>query len=107
MPRRCATLSAGQGATRPEPTKGLGAGANPDVGRKAAVEDRDKMAEMLKGSDMVFIAAGMGGGTGTGAAAVFAEVARDAGALTVGIVTKPFSARASSAWQRPKRVSAS
>jgi cell division protein FtsZ len=72
-------------------TKGLGAGANPNVGRDAALEDRDKMAEMLKGSDMVFIAAGMGGGTGTGAASVIAEVARDAGALTVGIVTKPFS----------------
>ena len=72
-------------------TKGLGAGANPNVGRDAALEDRDKMAEMLKGSDMVFIAAGMGGGTGTGAAAVIAEVAREAGALTVGIVTKPFS----------------
>ncbi len=72
-------------------TKGLGAGADPNVGRDAALEDRDKMAEMLKGSDMVFIAAGMGGGTGTGAAAVIAEVARDAGALTVGIVTKPFS----------------
>ena len=72
-------------------TKGLGAGANPNIGRDAALEDRDRMAEMLKGSDMVFIAAGMGGGTGTGAAAVIAEVARDAGALTVGIVTKPFS----------------
>jgi len=72
-------------------TKGLGAGANPNIGREAALEDRDKMAEMLKGSDMVFIAAGMGGGTGTGAAGVIAEVAREAGALTVGIVTKPFS----------------
>jgi cell division protein FtsZ len=72
-------------------TKGLGAGANPNVGRDAALEDRDKMTEMLKGSDMVFIAAGMGGGTGTGAAAVIAEAAREAGALTVGIVTKPFS----------------
>ena len=72
-------------------TKGLGAGANPNIGRDAALEDRDKMAEMFKGSDMVFIAAGMGGGTGTGAASVIAEVARDAGALTVGIVTKPFS----------------
>jgi len=72
-------------------TKGLGAGANPNIGREAALEDRDKMGEMLKGSDMVFIAAGMGGGTGTGAAGVIAEVAREAGALTVGIVTKPFS----------------
>jgi len=72
-------------------TKGLGAGANPNVGREAALEDREKMGEMLKGSDMIFIAAGMGGGTGTGAASVIAEVAREAGALTVGIVTKPFS----------------
>lgn len=72
-------------------TKGLGAGANPNVGREAALEDREKLAEMLKGADMVFIAAGMGGGTGTGAAPVIAEVARENGALTVGIVTKPFS----------------
>lgn len=72
-------------------TKGLGAGANPNIGRDAALEDREKMAEMLKGADMIFIAAGMGGGTGTGAAPVIAEVAKDAGALTVGIVTKPFS----------------
>jgi len=75
----------------PQLTKGLGAGANPNIGRDAALEDREKMAEMFKGADMVFIAAGMGGGTGTGAAAVIAEVAREAGALTVGIVTKPFS----------------
>lgn len=72
-------------------TKGLGAGANPNVGRDAALEDRDKLAELLKGADMIFIAAGMGGGTGTGAAPVIAEVAREVGALTVGIVTKPFS----------------
>jgi len=72
-------------------TKGLGAGANPNVGRDAALEDKDKLAEMLKGADMIFIAAGMGGGTGTGAAPVIAEVAREVGALTVGIVTKPFS----------------
>ena len=72
-------------------TKGLGAGANPNVGRDAALEDREKLAELLKGADMVFIAAGMGGGTGTGAAPVIAEVAREVGALTVGIVTKPFS----------------
>lgn len=72
-------------------TKGLGAGANPNVGRDAALEDREKLAEMLKGADMIFIAAGMGGGTGTGAAPVIAEVAREVGALTVGIVTKPFS----------------
>jgi cell division protein FtsZ len=72
-------------------TKGLGAGANPEVGRSAALEDRDRIAEILKGSDMVFITAGMGGGTGTGAAPVIAEVAREVGALTVGVVTKPFS----------------
>jgi cell division protein FtsZ len=72
-------------------TKGLGAGANPNVGRDAALEDREKLAELFKGADMIFIAAGMGGGTGTGAAPVIAEVAREVGALTVGIVTKPFS----------------
>lgn len=72
-------------------TKGLGAGASPDVGRQAIEEDRDKVAELLAGSDMVFVTAGMGGGTGTGAAPVVAEIAREAGALTVGIVTKPFT----------------
>ena len=74
-----------------ELTKGLGAGANPDVGRDAALEDRERMKQMLAGADMVFIAAGMGGGTGTGAAPVVAEVARELGALTVGVVTKPFT----------------
>jgi len=72
-------------------TKGLGAGANPVVGRDAAMEDRERMAEVLRGADMIFIAAGMGGGTGTGAAPVIAEVAREVGALTVGIVTRPFT----------------
>ncbi len=72
-------------------TRGLGAGADPEVGRRAIEETRDQMAEELSGSDMVFITAGMGGGTGTGAAPVVAEIARDAGALTVGIVTKPFA----------------
>src|SRR5512137_539955 len=72
-------------------TKGLGAGANPNVGRDAALEAREQMVEALKGADMIFIAAGMGGGTGTGAAPVIAEVAREVGALTVGVVTKPFS----------------
>ena len=71
-------------------TKGLGAGADPDVGRQAAIEDRDRIAESLEGSDMVFITAGMGGGTGTGAAPVIAEIARDLGALTVAVVTRPF-----------------
>ena len=72
-------------------TKGLGAGANPEVGREAAEEDRARMKELLEGADMVFIAAGLGGGTGTGAAPVIAEVAREIGALTVAVVTKPFS----------------
>ncbi|MCE2438599.1 MAG: cell division protein FtsZ [Candidatus Latescibacteria bacterium] len=71
-------------------TKGLGAGANPEIGRQAMEEDRDHVSELLAGSDMVFVTAGMGGGTGTGAAPVVAEIAREAGALTVGIVTKPF-----------------
>jgi cell division protein FtsZ len=71
-------------------TKGLGAGANPEIGRQAALEDRDEIAEILSGADMVFITAGMGGGTGTGAAPIVAEVARDMGILTVAIITKPF-----------------
>ncbi len=72
-------------------TRGLGAGANPDVGRNAAIEDQVTLAEVLRGSDMVFITCGMGGGTGTGAAPVIAKVAKELGALTVGVVTKPFS----------------
>ena len=71
-------------------TKGLGAGANPETGRQAMEENRDHVTELLSGSDMVFVTAGMGGGTGTGAAPVVAEIAREVGALTVGIVTKPF-----------------
>ena len=71
-------------------TKGLGAGANPLIGREAAMEDRERIAEVLQGSDMVFITAGMGGGTGTGAAPIVAEVAREMGILTVAVVTKPF-----------------
>lgn len=71
-------------------TKGLGAGANPEIGRQAAMEDKDRIADVLKGADMVFITAGMGGGTGTGGAPVIAEVARDLGILTVAVVTKPF-----------------
>ncbi|MAY13958.1 MAG: cell division protein FtsZ [Oceanospirillaceae bacterium] len=71
-------------------TKGLGAGANPEVGRQAALEDRERIAEALKGADMVFITAGMGGGTGTGGAPVVAEVAKELGILTVAVVTKPF-----------------
>lgn len=72
-------------------TKGLGAGADPEVGREAALEDRARIQEALEGADMVFIAAGLGGGTGTGAAPIVAEVARESGALTIGVVTKPFS----------------
>jgi cell division protein FtsZ len=71
-------------------TKGLGAGANPEVGRHAALEDRERIAEAIHGADMVFITAGMGGGTGTGAAPVVAEVAKDMGILTVAVVTRPF-----------------
>jgi cell division protein FtsZ len=71
-------------------TKGLGAGANPDIGRQAAMEDRDRIQEVLEGADMVFITAGMGGGTGTGGAPIVAQVAKDLGILTVAVVTKPF-----------------
>ncbi len=71
-------------------TKGLGAGANPEVGRQAALEDRDRIIEMIDGADMVFITAGMGGGTGTGAAPVIAQIAKELGILTVAVVTKPF-----------------
>ena len=72
-------------------TKGLGAGANPEIGQKAAEESRDEIEQVLRGADMVFVTAGMGGGTGTGAAPVVAEVAKEVGALTVGVVTKPFT----------------
>ncbi|OPZ72671.1 MAG: Cell division protein FtsZ [Firmicutes bacterium ADurb.Bin456] len=72
-------------------TKGLGSGGNPEIGQKAAEESRDEILQVLKGSDMVFVTAGMGGGTGTGAAPIVAEVAKELGALTVGVVTKPFT----------------
>lgn len=68
-------------------TKGLGAGANPDVGRQAALEDRERIAEVIGGADMVFITAGMGGGTGTGAAPVVAQIAKEMGILTVAVIT--------------------
>src|SRR3990167_10988430 len=74
-----------------EITKGLGAGANPDVGRQAAEENRNNIRELLAGTDMVFLTAGMGGGTGTGAAPIFAEIAKELGILTVAVVTKPFA----------------
>ncbi|MGY6631097.1 MAG: cell division protein FtsZ [Wenzhouxiangella sp.] len=79
------TLQIGSGVT-----KGLGAGANPEVGRQSALEDRERISEMLAGSDMVFITAGMGGGTGTGAAPVIAQTAKEMGILTVAVVTRPF-----------------
>ncbi|HMM45631.1 MAG TPA: cell division protein FtsZ [Candidatus Macondimonas sp.] len=72
-------------------TKGLGAGANPDIGRQAAMEDRERVQEVIRGADMLFITAGMGGGTGTGAAPVVAQIAREMGILTVAVVTRPFS----------------
>ena len=74
----------------PSVTKGLGAGANPEIGREAALEDRERIAEFIEGADMLFITAGMGGGTGTGAAPIVAEVAKELGILTVAVVTKPF-----------------
>src|SRR5688572_33327377 len=74
-----------------ELTRGLGAGSDPEVGRKAAEEHRDEIEEVLKGADMVFVTAGEGGGTGTGGAPVLAEIAKGLGALTIGVVTRPFS----------------
>ena len=73
-----------------EITKGLGAGANPEIGRQSALEDRDRIHDVIAGADMLFITAGMGGGTGTGAAPIVAEVAKELGILTVAVVTKPF-----------------
>jgi len=85
-----ANLAATKIQLGPSLTKGLGAGANPEVGRKAALEDVQRIGESLEGADMVFITAGMGGGTGTGGAPIISQIARDLGALTVGVVTKPF-----------------
>jgi len=73
-----------------EITKGLGAGSDPEVGKKAAIESRDRLKELLDGADMVFVTAGLGGGTGTGGAPIVAEIAKELGALTVAVVTKPF-----------------
>ncbi len=81
-----------------EITKGLGAGANPSVGREAAIEDRERIMEAISGTDMLFITAGMGGGTGTGAAPIVAEIAKEMGVLTVAVVTKPFP------WEGPRRM---
>lgn len=101
----CQVLSANMAPTKIQIgkglTKGLGAGANPDIGAAAALEDAQRMAEVLTGADMVFVTAGMGGGTGTGAAPVIAQVARDLGALTVGVVTRPFTFEG---MQRKKRA---
>ena len=72
-------------------TKGLGAGANPEIGKAAADESREELYKLLQGTDMIFITAGMGGGTGTGAAPVIAQIAKEVGALTIGVVTKPFA----------------
>ncbi len=92
-------------------TKGLGAGANPEVGRRSAEESMQQIADLISGADMVFVTAGMGGGTGTGAAPVIAQIARDCGALTVGVVTKPFGfegkKRAKQAVEGIERLSAS
>jgi len=84
-------------------TKGLGAGGNPEVGRKAAEEDRDKIESILKGADMVFITAGMGGGTGTGASPIVADVARELNCLTIGVVTKPFRFEGSGRMQKAEK----
>jgi len=81
-------------------TKGLGAGANPEIGRQAAEEDKQRLVEMFAGADMIFVAAGMGGGTGTGAAPIIAAAAKEAGALTVGVVTKPFTREGRQRMQR-------
>src|SRR5580693_7335686 len=83
-------------------TKGLGAGANPEIGRRSAEESMQSIADLIAGADMVFVTAGMGGGTGTGAAPVIAQIARDCGALTVGVVTKPLGFEGS---QRKKKAS--
>src|SRR3982074_1409061 len=84
-------------------TNGLGAGANPGVGRKAALEDSDKIIEALEGADMVFVTAGLGGGTGTGAAPIIASLASEMGALTVAVVTKPFAFEGKRRMQQAER----
>jgi cell division protein FtsZ len=86
-------------------TRGLGAGGNPEIGRKAAEESADELYNVLKGSDMVFVTAGMGGGTGTGAAPIVAQIAKESGALTIGVVTRPFSFEGMPAHRRPRQAS--
>ena len=86
-------------------TKGLGAGADPEVGRQAALEDRDRLMDVLEGADMIFITAGMGGGTGTGAAPIVAQIAKEMSILTVAVVTRPFAFEGKNAQWLPKRVS--
>ncbi len=88
-------------------TRGLGAGAKPEIGRDAAMEDRDRIGEMIEGADMLFITAGMGGGTGTGAAPVIADIAKSMGILTVAVVTRPFSFEGQAAAGRAGRASRS
>jgi len=83
-----------------EATKGLGAGSDPEVGKRAAIESQDRLREVLTGADMVFVTAGLGGGTGTGGAPVVAEIARDIGALTVAVVTKPFQFEGKKRWKQ-------
>src|ERR1019366_7376915 len=84
-------------------TNGLGAGANPEIGRKAALEDSDKLIEAMEGADMVFVTAGLGGGTGTGAAPIIASLASEMGALTVAVVTKPFAFEGKRRMQQAER----
>jgi len=87
-----------------EITKGLGAGSDPEVGKKAAIESQDRLKEILDGADMVFVTAGLGGGTGTGGAPIVAEIAKELGALTVAVVTKPFQFEARNGLNRRNRV---
>jgi cell division protein FtsZ len=105
MRRPSTTLMRRPAADRRNITKGLGAGANPEIGRQAAMEDRDRLIEVIEGTDMLFITAGMGGGTGTGAAPVVAQIARELGVLTVAVVTKPFVFEGGSACRRLRRGS--
>lgn len=85
-------------------TRGLGAGANPSIGEQAALESKDEIIKALQGADMVFVTAGMGGGTGTGAAPIVAECAKELGALTVAVVTKPFSFEGKRRREQAERV---